>query len=318
MNGLRIASFLFVIVGGAVSYTGQIIDEVSPKYQNHLNILKLTMALNIDWSPVWSEKLKPVSDLSQPNPSFCTQLILKENNTAPIETYKMIDAIVSKCSFSGMYLSYGLKLLSHSIMCFFQKHALVHLETVDIFLGNKTDRFQTYLQQILKDYETIAAKLAAVGASLKNLVQLVSFLHEVQTEMTTDGKSKRESLRKNCKKKRKLLTAEHQKYCAVSTSVWYDRPNMKLVELNVTKEATDKKIPSDQVLSKAEELRLIMINVFNEMHFREMPEDIWKIIFSDNIYVKKSDFQINDVESTENITGTDFPWSTDDMGNELE
>lgn len=318
MNGLQIASLLLMIGGGGLCYTGQLMDDVSPKYKKNLEILKLTMALNIEWSAIWSEKLKPARDLSQPNPSFCMQLNPVENDTAPIETYKIINTIVSKCSFSGMYLSYGLKLLSHSIMCFFQKHALVHLETVDIFLGNITDNFKEYLRTIMNDYEIIAAKFAAVDASLKILVQLVSFFHEVQTGLTTGSTQKYESLKKMCKKKRKILIAESNKYCAVSTSVWYDRPNKRFVELNVAKEATAEKIPSDEVLSKAEELRLIMINIFNGMSFEEMPESVWKIIFNDNIYVKNTDFQQTEVLNTEIIAETDFPWGTNEKGNEFE
>ncbi|VVC33055.1 Hypothetical protein CINCED_3A018801 [Cinara cedri] len=336
MNGLQVTSLFFIISGGVLCYPGQLMDEPSPQYQIRLQVLKIALAIDENWSAIWSEKLNPVPILAQPRPTFCMQLIPEENLKEPINTYQVIKDIVHNCSFSGLYIIHGMHLLSHSVKCFFQKHALAQLKTIKFFLNGITDEFKEYLRKLIKDYEMIADKLSVVGASLRIVFELVSFFDEILRGLPTDDSD----LMTTCKNLKRRIITESEKLCATKGKMWYDKSNVRYLDIDVTQEfeappqkpeESSEKVPQSsgtsefivirspeftplqRVLNKAEELRIIMNKVFEGLLIREMPVEFWAEIFSDNILITETDMQ--KVETFEaNLEGevendfNEFPW----------
>lgn len=329
MNGLQVASLFLFISGGAFCYPGQLMDEPSSEHQLRLQVLKLTMVLDKKWAPVWSEKLKPVKILKQPKPSFCMELIPKEKMNEPINTLQVIMTILQNCSFSGMYVSHGLHMLSHSTKCFFQKHALVHLETINLHLNSINDEFKEYLKQLLIDYQLIADKFAVVGSSLKNIIELVSLFNEIVKGIIVEDSKEYDEIKQKYIDLRKLITTEHNKVCAISTNnMWYDPSVKKYLEININQELItgnqqalqeqqaeqSSDTPLKRALLKAEELRISMKRVFDELVITEMSADVWKDIFNNNILLTESDLQkeaqieaLVDVEVEPDVYS--FPWA---------
>lgn len=228
---------------------------VKSEYEARLEVLKLALALNEEWSPVWSEKLNAESVAERhPDPNFCMRLTPVVEVDVPadlaVDTYTTIKKIVENCSFSGMYVKFGMSLIGASLQCLFNRFAQIDLSAVTALVENPNDEFHQYLRDLVQDYREIADKLSAVGESLRNLMQLVTFFDDVEkqsTKLTTETHSKRKvnafytEVKDISGKLGARMDSELELLCAVEELNWYDKDAKEMVSLEEFKDKKKKK-----------------------------------------------------------------------------
>lgn len=280
-----------------------------PEYEARLQVLKLALALDEEWSAVWSEKLKPRPVAAKhPDKEFCTCLIPavtgEGEDETPIDTYVTVRQIVDQCAFSGLYVEFGMKLISSSIRCLFIRFARVNLSAVTAMVEAGDDQYHEYLRQLVVGYEEIADKLAAVGESLHDLVQLVAFFDDVTKQsikLTKEGNREKltafyTEVRSISNKIMERLNEEFIKSCAVSKTEWYDKENKESVSLAVLDDNNSStsvaSIDQNNMIQRANKLRTLMRTMFERLRIREMTPEMWKEIFTMNILMTPDDMKV--------------------------
>lgn len=339
---------VLLVVRDGLCYTGELMDGLPVEYQKRLQLLQHALAYENRWSPIWSEKLKPdAPGLQQPDPEFCTNLIPDVAERRSVDTFAVIKEIVNTCWFSGMYVGYGLNLLSRSVRCFHHRHARLQLAAIDHMMPDANEEtVERYLRNVVTDYQLATDKLAAVESSLKHSVQLVTFYNDVANKLSeiaadVNGDGLRGNVKKAAKKIRKIVESDFKKYCAVPvTDKWYDDKTGNFVDMAEIRAEDVKpaRSPEDPASSTAEDavppasegrssvlavltgapsrieyLRQIMRRTFDGLLIELMPQKIWSDIFFNQILMKAIDLQKVSLNGkTKNTpavkTGKPFPW----------
>ncbi|XP_025190316.1 uncharacterized protein LOC112590918 [Melanaphis sacchari] len=285
----------------------QLTDELPVTYRQNVELLDTVLALDKNWSPIWSEKLKP-NVVTQANlvKQFCPPL---SDFGDTVNTLHVIKSVKEHCSYSGMYVSFAVKLLSHSVQCMFNRHTIAQLTAISrINNDSPINEFDKHLEHLVSDYHLIADRLALVGVDLTNLIKLAKFYDSTRKQLvqyvkpkTVIGKENKSTFIKRISRDVTsmidLLETELETYCAVSSTNWYDLENQKSMSLNVettdgdegnpsSSTQPDGDIPKDKIVKKANQLRLILRNVFDNLLLEKMPLEVWSLIFENNILIK--------------------------------
>lgn len=303
-------SFVLLMIDRVHSYKSRLQDGPPVEYKIHLQVLNVSLSMNSYWSAFFSEKLDKNNSLKQPDEEFCMPLM--DPNSIHIDTFETIKLIVDKCSHSGMYIEYGVKLLSQSVQCFFYRIARLHMAAMNNKLYDSNDEFEKFVTNLLVDYRLITDKFTVVRAPLKKFLELIVYIHDIAYILSkypgdTIPLDVKEKITK-VSKKLLMRIDEDFKMCAIKTTNWHDDKRNRILNLegltndivpdDNAENVTSENIPSsseaqamDSVVSKADDLRKVMTSVFENMFVREMPSEVWNDVFIANILFKESDVQ---------------------------
>lgn len=239
---LLLAAALSLLAGRGHCYTRDLSTHYAlpPDYVSQVKLLELALALNQQWSAVWSEKLI-VDTVILPDQRYCVKLIEPDADgdtvARAVDVYDVVRLIVSKCYYSGTYVRFGVKMLSHSLRCFFYRHARVHVSVVLARLSDVTPEFVEYLRNLVADYRLIADKLAALDASLWDVAQLMTFFYDVadHAERTPDNVKLRDRLELKTESLYAVLNEMFSSVCAVDTDEWFDDGKNDFVSMKPVK-----------------------------------------------------------------------------------
>lgn len=317
--------------------TSQELPEGMPEeYRTNVAVLELALAMDGRWSAVWSERLKGL-DTEHPDPEYCDSLV-GPDEAENVDPFAVVKRVAAKCAYSGLFVEFGVRVLAQSVRCVFYRHARYHLSVVAAGLDNAGPAFADYVKLLMGDFRLVADKLVAVGASLRHLVKMVIFLHDVSEKLSVldDGNEAAETLRKSMQKKTKALYKAVDSLfdgsCAVTETRWYDHRNgvhVDFKDFKPDKKKKDKKkkkkkkkkdgdeddggeeekgdeedekkdegeekkdeeggSSENSMFVKANEMRILMRGVFENLLVEKMPEEMWKMIFTENIQVMDID-----------------------------
>lgn len=319
MNWRRLAAIgLSLCVGMAMCYPGQLMDRTPHVYEDRLRTLNFALALNDNWSAVWSETLKRAAVAKPPDASLCEEIVPADNPEADddaddasesrtYEPFDLISRIVNKCWYSGAFVQYGVRLLGHAANCLFCRHAALHLVAVNLSLTDDDGPgLNGLLQRLIGDYRVVVDKLAAVDVPLRYSLQVATFFDDVD-KMTAEmrGKSSKKVNEMKAEINRVLdqllreLSSYRDTYCLVTADDWYDADTEKMVTLTLDSDVpepsaadgSDQSPRSSSVLDRADRLRSLMRRVFDGLRITGMPQTVWKEIFHSNIFVRTTDLQ---------------------------
>lgn len=321
--GLSLLLFWWACTASAAPGIGQMQPpgDAPDEYRTNVAVLETALRMNDRWSAVWSERLVGLAD-DVPDPGYCVKLIgPEEDGEAVVDPFVVVKTIATECAYSGLYVRFGVRVLAQSLRCVFYRHARHQMAVVTNGLDGADHAFVEYLGLLVADYRLVADKLVAVGASIRHLVKMAMFLHDVSELMPSigTGQADAEKLRKDLQKKAKTLSKAVDELftesCAVGGSKWYDDERGVFVDFKDTKVKKNKKKKKDKdegedgdggdeekkkeetpLIAKANEMRLVMRRVFGDLLIEEMPEEVWKQIFDENILMTDIDFQSTSVE----------------------
>lgn len=310
---------------------GELMDALPARYRRDLEVLQLSLAMNDKWSAIFSEKLNAnVKALQHPDETFCERVTAADSPA--IDPFHAVRTIASKCSHSGMYVKYGVKLLQYSAVCFFHRITVMHLSVVSSKMyGGPNEQFERFLDRLVEDYEVIANKLAVVGAPLTNVLQLAVFFREVRTLMAAlDERAGPVDVNFGRKTERvtedvnNMVRDEFDSVCAVKSTDWSDDVNDVVVDMTEVKvkkkknknkdkkkdkekkndEDAEKKDDdgSDPAISRADALRVLLRREFDKIMAEEMSPDVWRTIFARNLLRKHIDLQKTEENKTNSRT----------------
>jgi len=307
---------------GARAESGQLMDELPAAHRYRLELLTAVLALDEEWSPVWSEKLisEAVIMAADLDMTFCKSL---GDIGEPMNTLDVIKRVNRHCSHSGMFVEFGVMALARSVSCLFYRHARVQLDVVlakILDLKNLKEpsgkELASHLDRLLEDYQVIADKLATVGAKLTHLITLVMLLDGIRNTLfiNDDPKTTVSKLKRNIKSKVgimiRTLEKKTEKYCYVEATEWYDVDSDKMLSLDVNESDIEiegneppstppaENVPTDPLLKNAHRLRLISRKVFDGLLLGKLSPAAWKLIFEKNILLKPIQAPQETVKST--------------------
>lgn len=233
------ACFAVLMIGSISGYKGELVNGLPVKFQNQLEVLKLAVSMNDVWSEIFSEKVtKDIESSEHPDPEIC--MSMKNPESESIDTFEVIKKILENCHHSGLFVEYGMKLLGHSVKCFFLRFAKIHMSTVEMKSYDSSVQFTEFVQNLLVDYRTIADKLAAVSSDLTNILELANYYRDMvnlSSKYTSDtfpiDLKSRITVVSN--KLWKRINEEFGK-CACKSTEWFDNENNEIVNLKDIKE----------------------------------------------------------------------------------
>ncbi|KAF0769893.1 Uncharacterized protein FWK35_00013481 [Aphis craccivora] len=294
--------------------SAQFMNKLPVTYQENLELLDTVLALDEQWSPVWSEELNLEELLKKENldNEFCP---LKFEYGETVNTLDFIKWVKKHCSHSGMHVAFAVKLLGYSVKCLFYRHTIAQFSSIKFLTKDNSQftEYDTYLQFLINDNHIIADRMASVRVSLVDLIKWTR-KYEKLKKMLNDYHSMEEGSNiQTIKKKRHLdnIAKEATSYaeqveedlellCAKANIIqWYDFENKKSVNLyidrkEVSKEVftvdqssssdlPDKYVLTDPILQKADELRKLFHKIFNRLLLGQLPLEVWELIFKNNI-----------------------------------
>lgn len=295
--------------------SAQFMEKLPVTYQENLELLDTVLALDEQWSPVWSEEinLEELIKKEKLDDGFCP---LKFEYGKTVNTLDYIKWVKKHCSHSGMHVAFAVKLLGYSVECLFYRHTIAQFTSIQLLTKEDSQftEYDTYLQFLINDNHIIADRMASVRLSLTDLIkwtrqyeQLKKMLIEYHTmeDGSHLGKKKKDKFFKSIGKKASKFVEEATDkldlLCAKANIIkWYDFENKKSVELFIDREVSKEVItvPTDQssssdlpdeyilmdpILKKADELRKIFHKVFNRLLLGQLPLEVWELIFKNNI-----------------------------------
>jgi len=283
--------------------SGLIMDGIPIKHRERLELLTTVLAMDKEWSAVWSEKLKP--DVIQDKgvvEELCPSLPKIEGN---INTFDFVKMIMIHCSHSGMYVKFAVFIVAVSAQCLFNRHAKLQLDAIKAVPQEAINEYALHLESLKDDFQLIANVLAAVDADLVPLITLAKFFNELRRQWVTyieddtHLKTYKNTIILKSIHLNKYLD-EKSKYCAEDLTRWYDQDGKDTVTLSMeTFEPTDAepddqstttlskyKVPKDRVVRKAHKLRLILRKEFEKLLLGKLPQEVWKLMFENNILVR--------------------------------
>jgi len=276
------------------NYSNELVDGPPARYRFGLELIKLSLAMNDRWSAIFSEKLNAnVNILKHPEPSFC-ELVFEKDATV-IDPFQAVRTIVDKCSHSGMYVKYGVKLLQHSAMCFFQRVTIVHLSVVMIEMHNgPNSKLEEFLKLLIVDYQTVADKLSVMGVSLVVVLKLAMLFEKVLTQLPTS--SNENPIAKETKtllsQVNEMVKSEFEEVCGEQSKDWWDEKNNTLVNMKNWKKSKRNKENPDLIMDRINKLRVLMRRVFDNILAEGMPSNAWEMIFTKNVFIELDNLQI--------------------------
>ncbi|KAL5234254.1 hypothetical protein ACI65C_001664 [Semiaphis heraclei] len=281
--------------------SGLLTDGIPIKHRNRLELLTTVLAMDEEWSAVWSEKLTPdvVEDVNLVK-GFCPSFPKIEEN---INTLNIVKAIMTHCSHSGMYVKFAVSLVAVSIQCLFNRHVKLQLDAIQSIHQDAINEYASHLDSLEDDFQLIANVLATVNADLVPLITLTKFFKELRRQWPTYIEDNHHLKSYKNKILRKSLDLneyldEKNKYCAEDPARWYDQDEKDTVTLSMsTFETNDaaaddpltdskNKVPKDRVLKKAHKLRLILRKEFGKLLLGKLPLEVWKLMFENHILVR--------------------------------
>jgi len=298
-------------------YPGDLLDGPPARYRHGLELIRLSLAMNDRWSAVFGERLNAgVEAIRHPDPSFCERVY--EADATVVDPFRAVRAIAARCSHSGMYVEYGVTLLRHSAMCFFRRVTAAHLSAVEARMhGGPDERFERFLDRLVDDYRAVAAKLSVIGAPVAVVLQLAVFFAWVRSRLraldeNTVGHTLATDAAASAVALREMIETELGVVCAEMGTDWWDEENRTVVDMapaknkkkkdkkkkkkkkKKNKENKENKEEEDgdyAVIARADELRILMRRVFDDMIADGMSPEVWEIIFANNLLVRHSDIQ---------------------------
>lgn len=295
----------------------QFMEKLPVTYQENLELLETVLALDEQWSPVWSEELH-LEDLLEKEKlvnEFCP-LTFEYGET--VNTLNFIKWVKKHCSHSGMHVAFAVKLLGYSVKCLFYRNTIAQFTSIKLLNKeySQLTEYETYLQRLIDDSHIIADRMVSVHVSLIDLIEwtkkyeelkkmLIEY-HQMQEGSTLKTKKKNKFLETITKKASTIVEDVEEKLdslCAAPNIKWYDFENKKSVNLNIFREEESKEVitvPIDQssssdlpveniltdpILKKADELRKIFHKVFDNLLLGKLPLEVWELIFKNNILV---------------------------------
>jgi len=293
-------------------------EKLPVTYQENLELLDTVLALDEQWSPVWSEELHLEELLEKEKlvNEFCP-LTFEYGET--VNTLNFIKWVKKHCSHSGMHVAFAVKLLGYSVKCLFYRNTIAQFTSIKHL--NKDDsqltEYETYLQRLIDDNHIIADRMVSVHVSLIDLIEWTKTYEELK-KMLIDYHSMQEGSALKTRKKNKILESIAKKaskivedveekldsLCAVTAKInIYDLENKKSVELYINKKEVSNEgitVPTDQssssdlpdeyvltdpILKKADELRKMFHKIFDKLLLGKLPLEVWELIFKNNILV---------------------------------
>jgi len=313
---MAIIAFICALTWTALTVRCHYVNETYTEHDYYLEIINRSLAMNDRWSAVFSETLN-ANAFEHPDETFCERVVPVDANI--IDTFQAVRTIASKCSHTGMYVKYGVKLLQHSATCFFYRVAVVHLSVTKAVTKTVTDsgpneRFETMLGRLVVDYEVIVDKLAALDAPLDVALKLVVLFEETRTSLPKLShaaadvqKSLKKDLKHSIKTVSNMVQKEFNRTCAVGleTDWWDNHTNDKIVMAKV-KDKTN----LDNALDRADQLRELMLRVFGKLTVDKLLPDMWPMIF--DYYLLNTHDKMLKVDEARNATETVIQINDDD------
>ncbi|KAE9536318.1 hypothetical protein AGLY_007107 [Aphis glycines] len=237
------------------SENAQFMEKLPVTYQENLELLDTVLALDEQWSPVWSEELHLEELLEKEKlvNEFCP-LTFEYGET--VNTLNYIKWVKKHCSHSGMHVAFAVKLLGYSVKCLFYKNAIAQFTSITNLKKDDSQftEYNTYLQHLIDDNHIIADRMASVHVSLVDLIEWTKTYEELK-KMLIDYLSMSEDTPIRLKKKKNFLRnitkiasnivvyveEELDSLCSVPAKInWYDFENKKSVKLFINREEVSK------------------------------------------------------------------------------
>ncbi|CAH1716221.1 uncharacterized protein LOC114125384 [Aphis gossypii] len=233
------------------SENAQFMEKLPVTYQENLELLDTVLALEEQWSPVWSEELHLEELLEEEKlvNEFCP-LTFEYGET--VNTLNYIKWVKKHCSHSGMHVAFAVKLLGYSVKCLFYKNAIAQFTSIKNLKKEDSQftEYDTHLQHLIDDSHMFADRMASVHVSLVDLIEWTKTYEELK-KLLNDYKLMPEDKQFQSRKKKKFLdgitkTASKivedveeklDSLCSVPAKInWYDFENKKSVELFIDRE----------------------------------------------------------------------------------
>jgi len=292
---------------GLEEESGHIMDDFPDDHRDKLELLTTVLAMDKQWSGFRSEKIK--SELAADAglvKEFCPTL--PDFVDEQFDSIDITKKIMIHCPYSGMYVEFAVKSLALSAQCLFNRHARLQLAVITSLPFEAIGQFAFHLKRLVGDHQLIANQLASLGVELHNLIALVRYFSEVGKQWVTHTERNKNEEKYKSRIKREaeeleLVLGESEGYCAMSPTIWYgqDQKDTMSLDMNTiepmfddpepddpsTSTLPDNEIPKEPIVRKANKLRWTLLKEFKKLLLGKLPPEVWKLIFENNILVRK-------------------------------
>ncbi|XP_022169725.1 uncharacterized protein LOC111033343 [Myzus persicae] len=294
---------------GLEEESSQIMDEIPAAHREGLELLKTALAMDVQWSAFWSEKIdSKFIEESDLVPEFCPSMPASMFEKKPIHSMSVVKQVMEHCPHSGMYVDFAVSLLALSAQCMFNRHAILQLATIESIPFKAITEFTQHLGRLLGDYRQMANSLATVGAELHPLIALSRFFNEVKRQWVTYIEDNGHQAKYKSDLRLEVgnlvnLLMDSSLYCDKSPTIWYGLNSKDTVKLDMhdiepkfsgeeiddslTSTLPEDEVPNEPSVRKAHKLRLILKEEFEKLHLGKIPQEVWDLMFAKIILARQ-------------------------------